>query len=123
MPLRIDRVQIEVKRDQVVEVPWKLAQRLRGKAISENFDSVAQQFAEKGTSAPILLSQAEKRDLLHRRPRVYARNERCRCQCARAAQERAAHGTCGATRLTAGGGSVPSERVKSFRGLCGHDRV
>lgn len=60
---RIDTVRIQTA-DQLVELPWKTAQKLRGELIGAGLHSIARQFADKGTSAPIVLGDAEKNDLL-----------------------------------------------------------
>jgi hypothetical protein len=43
--------------DQLVEIPWKTAQELRGRLLASGLDSLDDQFAAKGTSAPQRLAQ------------------------------------------------------------------
>jgi hypothetical protein len=45
--------------------PWKLSQQLRGELISEGQHPVADEFAKKGTSAPVVLDRDGKEALLH----------------------------------------------------------
>jgi hypothetical protein len=63
MPKRLDVVQVTADgRD--VEISWKLSQRLRGGLVGARHPEVAQEFANKGTSRPIVLDRAGKRALL-----------------------------------------------------------
>lgn len=43
-PKRIDSVRIEAG-DQLVAIPWKTAQKLRGELISDGANGIAEQFA------------------------------------------------------------------------------
>lgn len=49
--------------DQVVEIPWKTSSSCAEELISAGLHSIERQFAAKGTSAPIVLDRAQKKDL------------------------------------------------------------
>jgi len=50
--------------DQLVEIPWATSQELRGRLLASGLDSLEDQFAAKGTSAPIVVDLADKEPLL-----------------------------------------------------------
>jgi hypothetical protein len=57
-PLRIDRI-----RDQVVHRSWATATELRGRLLAARLDSLEEQFADVGTSRPVILDRADLRPL------------------------------------------------------------
>jgi hypothetical protein len=50
--------------DQLVEIPWETSQELRGRLLASGLDSLEDQFAARGTSAPIVVDLADKAPLL-----------------------------------------------------------
>jgi hypothetical protein len=60
---RIDFVRIETG-DQLVEMPWETSRELRGRLLAAGLESLDNQFADKGTSAPIILERFDKEVLL-----------------------------------------------------------
>jgi hypothetical protein len=60
---RINFVRIATD-DQFVEMPWETSRELRGRLLAAGLDTLDNQFADKGTSVPIILDQAEKEALL-----------------------------------------------------------
>lgn len=60
---RIDFVRIETA-DQLVEMPWKTSRELRGRLLAAGLETLDNQFADKGTSAPIVLERFDKEVLL-----------------------------------------------------------
>jgi hypothetical protein len=60
---RIDVVRIQT-RDQVISMPWKTSQELRGRLLAAGLDALDEQFANQGTSAPVILDDADKEPLL-----------------------------------------------------------
>jgi len=50
--------------EEVIEIPWKLSRTLRGNLVGAREHSVAREFANKGTSAQIVLDRAGKEALL-----------------------------------------------------------
>lgn len=50
--------------NQLVEIPWATSQELRGRLLASGLDSLEDQFAAKGTSAPIVVDLADKEPLL-----------------------------------------------------------
>jgi hypothetical protein len=58
-----DSVRIQTG-DQLVEMPWEISQELRGRLLASGLDSLEDQFAAKGTSAPIVVDLADKAPLL-----------------------------------------------------------
>jgi len=59
----IDSVRIQTA-DQVVEIPWETSQQLRGRLLAARLDSLEDQFAAKGASAPVVLDRADREGLL-----------------------------------------------------------
>jgi hypothetical protein len=60
---RIDSVRIQTG-DELVAMPWRPSQELRGRLLASGLDSLEDQFASKGTSAPIVVDLADKEPLL-----------------------------------------------------------
>ena len=60
---RIDFVRIETA-DQLVEMPWETSRELRGRLLAAGLETLDNQFADKGTSAPIILERTDKEVLL-----------------------------------------------------------
>jgi hypothetical protein len=60
---RINFVRIATD-DQFVEMPWETSRELRGRLLAAGLDTLDNQFADKGTSVPIILDQADKEALL-----------------------------------------------------------
>jgi hypothetical protein len=59
----IDAVRIATS-DQLIEVPWKTSQQLRGRLLAAHLDSLEDEFAATGTSTPIVIDLADKEPLL-----------------------------------------------------------
>ena len=60
---QIDFVRIETA-DQLVEMPWETSRELRGRLLAAGLEALDNQFADKGTSAPIILERTDKEVLL-----------------------------------------------------------
>ena len=60
---QIDFVRIETA-DQLVEMPWETSRELRGRLLAAGLETLDNQFADKGTSAPIILERTDKEVLL-----------------------------------------------------------
>ena len=60
---RIDSVRIATSQG-TVEVPWESSQQLRGRLLAAGLDSLEDEFAATGTSAPIVIDLADKEPLL-----------------------------------------------------------
>ena len=60
---RIDFVRIETA-DQLVEMPWETSRELRGRLLAAGLETLDNQFADKGTSVPIILDRTDKEVLL-----------------------------------------------------------
>jgi hypothetical protein len=60
---RIDSVRITTSHG-VVEIPAESEQQLRGRLLASGLDSLEDEFAAKGTSAPIVVDLADKKPLL-----------------------------------------------------------
>jgi hypothetical protein len=60
---RIDSVRIATARG-IVEIPWESSQELRGRLLAADLDSLEDEFAARGTSAPIVVDLADKEPLL-----------------------------------------------------------
>ena len=66
---RIDSVQIQTG-NRLVEMPWRTSQELRGRLLASGLDSLEDEFAAKGTSAPVMLDATDKESLLAALKRV-----------------------------------------------------
>jgi hypothetical protein len=60
---RIDSVRIATSQG-IVEIPWESSQELRGRLLAAGLDSLEDELAAKGTSAPIVIDLADKEPLL-----------------------------------------------------------
>jgi hypothetical protein len=60
---RIDSVQIQTG-NRLVEMPWRTSQELRGRLLASGLDSLEDEFAAKGTSAPVVVDATDKEPLL-----------------------------------------------------------
>jgi hypothetical protein len=60
---RIDSVQIQTG-DRLVEMPWRTSRELRGRLLASGLDSLEDEFAAKGTSAPVVVDVTDKEPLL-----------------------------------------------------------
>jgi hypothetical protein len=60
---RIDSVQIQTG-NRLVEMPWRTSQELRGRLLASGLDLLEDEFAAKGTSAPVVLDVTNKEPLL-----------------------------------------------------------
>jgi hypothetical protein len=60
---RINTIRIQIS-DQLVEMPWHTAQELRGRLLAAGLYPLEDHFAAKGTSAPVVVGQADKEPLL-----------------------------------------------------------
>jgi hypothetical protein len=60
---RINTVRIQTS-EELVEVPWQTAKQLRGRLLAADLYPLEDYFAAKGTSAPVVLDQADKEPLL-----------------------------------------------------------
>jgi hypothetical protein len=60
---RIDSVRIAT-RQGIVEIPWESSQELRGRLLAGGLDLLEDEFAAKGTSAPIVVDLTYKERLL-----------------------------------------------------------
>ena len=60
---RIDSVRIATSQG-IVEIPWERSQELRGRLLAADLGSLEDEFAAKGTSAPIVIDLADKEPLL-----------------------------------------------------------
>jgi hypothetical protein len=60
---RIDPIRIQTS-DQLVEMPWHTAKQLRGRLLAADLYTLEDRFAAKGTSAPVVVDQADKEPLL-----------------------------------------------------------
>jgi hypothetical protein len=60
---RTDSVRIATGQG-TVEIPWERSQELRGRLLAGGLDSLEDEFAAKGTSAPIVIDLADKEPLL-----------------------------------------------------------
>ena len=60
---RIDSVRIATSQG-IVEIPWESSQELRGRLLAADLDSLEDEFAAKGTSAPIVINLADKEPVL-----------------------------------------------------------
>ena len=60
---RIDSVRIRT-RDRLVEMPWRTSRELRGRLLASGLDSLEDEFAAKGTSAPVVVDVTDKEPLL-----------------------------------------------------------
>ncbi len=60
---RINGVRIQTS-DQVISMPWKTSRELRGRLLAANLDRLDERFANKGTSGPVILDDADKEPLL-----------------------------------------------------------
>jgi hypothetical protein len=47
----------------VVEISWKSSQHLRGLFVGAGHHAIARKFADKGTSAPVVIDETERNDL------------------------------------------------------------
>jgi hypothetical protein len=59
---RINTIRIQIS-DQLVEMPWHTAQQLRGRLLAAGLYPL-EDHAAKGTSAPVVVGQADKKPLL-----------------------------------------------------------
>jgi hypothetical protein len=59
---RIASVRIATSRG-IVEIPWESSQELRGRLLAAHLDALEDEFAAKGTSAPIVIDLADKEAL------------------------------------------------------------
>jgi hypothetical protein len=50
--------------EELVEMPWHTAKQLRGRLLAADLYPLEDYFAAKGTSAPVVLDQADKEPLL-----------------------------------------------------------
>jgi hypothetical protein len=60
---RIDSVRIQTG-NRLVELPWRTSQELRGRLLASGLDELEDEFAAKGTSAPVVLDVSDKEPLL-----------------------------------------------------------
>jgi hypothetical protein len=60
---RIDSVRIATSQG-IVEIPWERLQELRGRLLAAGLDSLEDEFATKGRSAPIVVDVTYKKPLL-----------------------------------------------------------
>jgi hypothetical protein len=60
---RSDSVQIQAG-NRLVEMPWRTSQELRGRLLASGLDSLEDEFAAKGTSAPVVVDVTDKEPLL-----------------------------------------------------------
>jgi len=60
---RIDEVRIQTH-DQVIAMPLATSQQLRGRLLAVGLDELEEQFAARGTSAPVVLDEVDKEPLL-----------------------------------------------------------
>jgi hypothetical protein len=60
---QIDSVQI-LAGNRLVEMPWRTSQELRGRLLASGLDSLEDEFAAKGTSAPVIVDATDKESLL-----------------------------------------------------------
>jgi hypothetical protein len=61
---RIDSVQIQTG-NRLVEMPWRrTSQELRGRLLASGLDSLDDEFAAKGMSAPVIVDATDKESLL-----------------------------------------------------------
>jgi hypothetical protein len=60
---RTDSVRIATGQG-IVEIPWENSQQLRGRLLAGGLDVLEDQFAAKGTSAPIVIDRADWQPLL-----------------------------------------------------------
>jgi hypothetical protein len=60
---RIDSVQIQTG-NRLVEMPWRTSQELRGRLLASGLDSLEDEFAAKGSSAPVVVDATDKEPLL-----------------------------------------------------------
>jgi hypothetical protein len=60
---RIDSVRIQTG-NRLVEIPWRTSQELRGRLLASGLDSLEDEFAAKGTSAPVVVDASDKEPLL-----------------------------------------------------------
>jgi hypothetical protein len=60
---RIDPIRIQT-RDKLVEMPWHTAKQLRGRLLAADLYTLEDHFAATGTSAPVVVDQADKEPLL-----------------------------------------------------------
>jgi hypothetical protein len=44
--------------NRLVEMPWRTSQELRGRLLASGLDSLEDEFAAKGTSAPVVVVRA-----------------------------------------------------------------
>jgi hypothetical protein len=58
-----DSVQIQTGH-RLVEMPWRTSQELRGRLLASGLDSLEDEFAAKGTSAPVVVDVTDKEPLL-----------------------------------------------------------
>jgi hypothetical protein len=56
--------------DQLIEIPWTTSQQLRGRLLAAGLDSLEDEFAAKGASAPIDFDLADKGAAARARARV-----------------------------------------------------
>jgi hypothetical protein len=59
----INTVRIQTS-EELVEMPWQTAKQLRGRLLAADLYPLEDYFAAKGTSAPVVLDQADKEPLL-----------------------------------------------------------
>jgi hypothetical protein len=60
---RVEVVRVATS-DQLIEIPWETSRQLRGRLLAAHLDALEDEFAAKGTSAPIVIDLADKRPLL-----------------------------------------------------------
>jgi len=60
---RIDAIRIATSQG-IVEIPWESSQELRGRLLAAHLDSLEDEFAARGTNAPIVIDLADKEPLL-----------------------------------------------------------
>ena len=60
---RIDTVRIQTG-EELVEMAWQTAKQLRGRLLAADLYPLEDYFAAKGTSAPVVLDQADREPLL-----------------------------------------------------------
>jgi hypothetical protein len=60
---RIESVRIRTG-DRLVEMPWRTSRELRGRLLASGLDSLDDEFAAKGTSAPVVVDLTDKEPLL-----------------------------------------------------------
>jgi hypothetical protein len=60
---RVDSIRIATSHG-IVEIPWESSQELRGRLLAGGLDLLEDEFAAKGTSAPIVVDLADKEPLL-----------------------------------------------------------